>query len=267
MISRKECLQVSGIKKPFRILHISDVHFSIHTSHKKNQEIIAEILKIADFFTQPDLKINLITITGDLISRGFDKTSISDTLELLHKLRHIAPVAYSLGNHELDLPKNFLSVFLKRCRKLGIFVLDNSSVLVQDIMFTGLTLPHEVFKNQDNRYSNLMPITEKLLLSCVGTCTSHPCVLLSHSPMGFEIYAKWGADIILSGHVHGGIIRMPVIGGILSPERKFFPKYTKGIYQSKFNKNCYMNVSAGIGKFRVNNPSEIICIDLIPISA
>ncbi|MDE6658347.1 MAG: metallophosphoesterase, partial [Oscillospiraceae bacterium] len=155
--------------------------------------------------------------------------------------------------------------FLRKCRNLGVFVLNNSSVFIQDIMFTGLTLPREVYKNQNGSYHNLTPVTEKLILSCIGACVSKPCVLLAHSPMGFEAYAKWGANIILSGHVHGGIIRMPIINGILSPERKFFPKYTKGVYQSEFYKNCYMNVSAGIGKFRVNNPSEIICIDFMPV--
>ena len=263
MISRKECFPIAGLKKKIRILHISDVHFSVNTSYEKNQKIIAEILRNTDFCTG----LNLIAVTGDLISRILGETSISDALELLNKLRRIAPVVYSLGNHESDLPKDILSEFLKNCRKSGILVLNNSSVLIQDMIVTGLTLPREIYKNQDGHYSNLMPVTEKLLLSCIGACISHPCVLLAHSPMGFETYAQWGADVVLSGHVHGGIIRMPVIGGILSPERRFFPKYAKGVYQSKNIKTCYMNVSAGIGKFRVNNPSEIVCIDLVPVSA
>ena len=100
-----------------------------------------------------------------------------------------------------------------------------------------------------------------MIASCLGNCPAHPCILLAHSPIGFEAYAEWGADFVLSGHVHGGIVRIPVIGGILSPERRFLPKYTKGIYH--FNSSV-MNVSAGIGKFRVNNPSEFVCIDIAP---
>lgn len=265
MTNRRECFPVAGIAQPFRILHISDVHFSSKTSHEKNQKVITEILRTADFCTQPALKLNLIAVTGDLISRNIGETSISDALELLHKLRRIAPVAYSLGNHELDLPRDLLSEFLRNCRKSGILVLNNISVLIQDIVFTGLTLPYEVYKNQNGSYSDLIPVTEELVISCVGTCISHPCVLLAHSPMGFETYAQWGADIVLSGHVHGGIVRMPVFGGILSPERRFFPRYTKGVYQSEHVENCYMNVSAGIGKLRINNPSEIVCIDLMPV--
>ncbi|MDE6657487.1 MAG: metallophosphoesterase [Oscillospiraceae bacterium] len=133
MTTRKECFSVAGISKPFRILHISDVHFSSSTSHEKNQILITEILKTVDFCTQPDL--NLIAVTGDLVSRTLGETSISDALDLLHKLRRIAPVAYSLGNHELDLSENLISEFLRKCRNLGVFVLNNSSVFIQDIMY------------------------------------------------------------------------------------------------------------------------------------
>lgn len=67
-----------------------------------------------------------------------------------------------------------------------------------------------------------------------------------------------GKDIIYNGiNVYGGIIRLPLIGGLLSPDRTFFPKYDKGIY--KIN-SSYMNVSAGLGDSiikRTFNPPEI----------
>ncbi|MDE6730478.1 MAG: hypothetical protein K2J71_06855, partial [Oscillospiraceae bacterium] len=191
----------------------------------------------------------------------------------------IAPVIYSLGNHETDLPAQLLAQLLRDCRRAGILVLDNISVLLQDILFTGLTLPGEVYKNQKNQaiknYTDLMPVTKDLVSACVGNCVTHPCVLLAHSPLGFPAYADWGADVILSGHVHGGIVRLPGIGGILSPERRFFPAYTKGLYEirvqdSKNSENSEnfrisrMSVSAGIGKFRMNNPAELVCLDFVP---
>ena len=228
----------------------------------KISRLISEILRKADFYSPLSQHNGLIAVTGDLISRKPGETSISDALDLLSRLKQIAPVAYSLGNHEKDLPDSILSDMLKQCRKAGILVLDNSSVMIQEILFTGLTLPQTVYKNSDGSYSSLDAITKDMLSNCVGDCIAHPCVLLAHSPMGFDAYAQWGADIVLSGHVHGGIVRMPLIGGVLSPERKFFPKYTKGIYQ---HKNCFMNVSAGIGKIRVNNPPEFVCIDLVPL--
>ena len=85
-------------------------------------------------------------------------------------------------------------------------------------------------------------------------------MLLAHSPLGFAAYAEWGADVVLSGHIHGGIVRIRETG-LLSPERKFLPRYTKGIFKEN---GCSMIVSAGIGKFRVNNPPEVICLDIKP---
>jgi len=75
----------------------------------------------------------------------------------------------------------------------------------------------------------------------------------------FEAYERWGADIVFSGHVHGGVIRLPIIGGLLSPERRFFPKYTKGLYRLG---KTVMAVTAGLGKFRINDPSEIMLLTL-----
>lgn len=83
--------------------------------------------------------------------------------------------------------------------------------------------------------------------------------LLAHSPFPAESYFAWGADLTLSGHVHGGIVRIPGIGGLLSPERKLFPKYSKGLY-TKDGKYLYVN--CGIGKLRLGNPPEVTMLEL-----
>ena len=88
-------------------------------------------------------------------------------------------------------------------------------------------------------------------------------ILLSHTPFYFEDYEKWGADLILAGHVHGGIIRLPYVGGLLSPNRHFFPKYDLG----KYNKNnSTMIVTKGLGGskvlVRINCKPEIVKITL-----
>ena len=56
-------------------------------------------------------------------------------------------------------------------------------------------------------------------------------MLLAHNPLLLDSYAGWGADVVLSGHVHGGMVRLPFVGGVLSPERRFFPKYDKELYE------------------------------------
>ena len=88
-------------------------------------------------------------------------------------------------------------------------------------------------------------------------------ILLAHTPFYFDEYEKWGADLTLCGHVHGGIVRLPLVGGLLSPDRKFFPKYDLGEYIK--NKST-MIVSKGLGGsmvlIRVNCKPEIVNIKL-----
>ena len=94
------------------------------------------------------------------------------------------------------------------------------------------------------------------LTHLLGTCRENT-VLLAHNPLWFRSYAKWGAALTLSGHVHGGAVRLPLIGGLLSPERAFFPPYDKGYYTDGRHD---MIVSGGLGKLRLFNPPEICLI-------
>lgn len=243
------------IKKPFRVIQISDVHFSKMTSHEDNLRKTVEIIRAAMQFGKP----GMIAVTGDLISRCPGAYGVRDAVTLMKKLRRIAPVAFSLGNHETDLPMGQQDALLTLLRNAGVTVLHNQTRHIAGIAVTGLTLPCDVYK-KDGSYSGLTQITKQLVTECVGTCTAHPQLLLAHSPIGFPAYAEWGADAVLSGHVHGGIVRVGKTG-LLSPERRFFPKYTKGLYRLS---GSVMNVSAGIGKLRCNNPAEVVCITFVP---
>lgn len=258
------------IAKPFRLLHISDVHFSARTGHEKNQCVTDEILEQAQAVhcpipEEPDISTPLqaICITGDLISRKYTQDALDDAVSLLQRLRELLPdtaILYSLGNHEMDLPPDALSAFLTRVRGTGVTVLDNSQTQIDGICFAGLTLPQTVYKNPNGGYLGLAPITGGMVKTCLGA-PQPPCILLAHTPLGFAAYAEWGAKLVLSGHVHGGIVRVGNTG-LLSPERRFLPRYTKGFF---LENGCAMNVSAGIGKLRIHNPAELICIDIQPI--
>lgn len=120
-------------------------------------------------------------------------------------------------------------------------------------------LPQRRFSHHD-----LPQITKDELTKLLGEPDRSECnFLLSHTPLAFRAYADWGADVTFSGHCHGGVIRLPFIGGILSPERKFFPRYTKGIYELDAEQGlAKLAVTAGLGKFRLNNPSEIMICTL-----
>ena len=116
---------------------------------------------------------------------------------------------------------------------------------------------YSVYKS-DGCYTDLTPVTKADIVDVLGECPKGETLLLAHNPLFGKAYAEWGADYTFSGHVHGGIVR--IFGkGILSPERKFLPKYTKGVYDFGGKK---LLVSAGLGILRLLNPPEIVIYDI-----
>ena len=77
------------------------------------------------------------------------------------------------------------------------------------------------------------------------------------------ITAPTGADLVLSGHAHGGQFRIPFVGGLLAPDEGFFPKYSEGMHDIDGTK---LIVSRGLGNslmpIRLNNPPEVIFVTL-----
>lgn len=241
--------------KSLRIAQVSDVHFSRSTGHDRNLEIIQELCESMQF-----LRPDVIAVTGDLVSRSTGPETLVDAVKCLRELKQYAPVLYTFGNHETDLTAEKLQKLTKAAQSAEITLLNNRTVSFGGANFSGFVLPQTCYQNPHGGYSNLRECNVNDLYAALGIREKTATVLLAHSPMGLPAYAQWGADVVLSGHVHGGIVRMPVLGGILSPERKFFPEYTKGQYRSM---QTEMIVSAGIGKLRFGNPAEVVCVDLV----
>ena len=88
-------------------------------------------------------------------------------------------------------------------------------------------------------------------------------ILLAHSPLYFKNYAAWGADLTLSGHFHGGTVRLPVLGGVMTPQYQFFLPWCAGDFQMKGSR---MIVSRGLGthsiNIRFNNKPQLVVIQL-----
>ena len=89
------------------------------------------------------------------------------------------------------------------------------------------------------------------------------CIFIAHNPLYFEEYAKLGVDMVVAGHYHGCMVRLPLLGGVLSPQLEFFPKYVAGEYRKGKTR---MYLSAGLGshgiKIRIGNVPELIEITL-----
>lgn len=219
--------EISGL----RMVFLSDLHCNplICNNRRVLRQIAAE---------QPDV----IVLAGDMISKygGKENDRVPDFLK---KLTDIAPVVYSMGNHEeilrTEKPEQFVR-YAEKVRKAGIILLDNESVSLvlqgKNVDFAGLTLKREYYYKLVRR-----PLPEKALKDLYILHRSQT-ILLAHMPDFFSEYASL-APLVLSGHIHGGIIRLPFVGGILSPQL-YFPPYTRGCYTKD---DSTLVVSAGIG--------------------
>ena len=138
----------------------------------------------------------------------------------------------------------------------------NDSIYLTDYNMTiyGLDMKPEYYRRFKKLYMDSTYLEEELQNPDKRSYN----ILIGHDPDYFEEYAAWGADLCVSGHVHGGLIIIPHLGGLISPMIKFFPKYYKGVYTIG---DSHMIVSAGMGlhtlKIRVNNEPDLVTINLV----
>jgi len=232
------------------IVQISDLHNESYG--KNNKDLIKAVNKL-----NPDY----IFLTGDLVSANDNDFNGFEDL-----LKGISPkykCFYVIGNHEIEirnLKKELFERFEDLLKKYDVTFLENEKVVLEEgINLYGLTYLSEV----EDGYI----IEEEDIEKRLGKANPDEYnILLAHDPNEFMAYAKWGADVVYSGHVHGGMIRIFDIG-IFSPTRKLFPEYTGAkIYKNVFN-HTQMIVSRGLssGKagFRYFNTPELVVSRII----
>ena len=244
------CLKVrheklgSGVK----VAHVSDLHHRSFGSD--NIRLINKIKAEA-----PDL----IIVSGDIITRYDTDFSAADSL--LKGLHEIAPVYMIYGNHEQSIYKENKRAFKKMLSKNQQVLLKNgcAELVVNGrvLKIYGLLENYGVYK-KNGGYRDLDVISEKDIEKLLGKCPEGEVLLIAHNPFFGEEYAKWGAKYTFSGHIHGGSVRL--FGkALLSPERRFFPKYAKGVYDLGGKK---LLVSAGLGKLRLFDPPEVVIYEI-----
>lgn len=227
-----------------RTVQLSDLHRRCFGAHQRRLLRAVRTLRPA-----------CIVVTGDLVSRT--ETDFTETERFVRDLCTIAPVLTVCGNHEADLPPELFSAYRNALRRGGAISLDNRMLRVGTVTFAGLSLPSAYYRGGGVMgFTGKYNCTTETLRQRLGDCPPDT-VLLAHNPLWFPAYAEWGAALTLSGHVHGGAVRLPLLGGILSPERKFFPRYDKGYFTQG---SAAMIVSGGLGKLRLFNPPEICLV-------
>ena len=221
----------------FRIAQISDLHNDEFGS--SNEKLLA-LLKTA----APDI----IVITGDLIDSYHTDVDIS--ADFMEQAMQIAPCYYVCGNHEMRIPNDYATL-KKRMKACGVTILEDRSVLLTrenaSLQLTGL---------EDRSRLTSQQVFHLLDISSYN-------ILLSHRPEHFSVYGDIGADLVLSGHAHGGQIRLPLIGAIFAPGQGLFPEYADGIHTAG---GTTLAISRGLGNssfpFRFYCPPELVIITL-----
>lgn len=248
----------------YTICFLTDLHNN--TFGKKGLELLEE--KIAQ--TEPDL----ILVGGDMMCSSLhNMPDFGHVQEFLIALAGRYPVIYALGNHEkrmrdyTDYVGDVFAEYRRALEEAGVKWLINESLELSSpsfphsrIRITGLDMDWCYYVSKGKIMQMVSGYMEKTLGKKRDGLFE---ILLPHSPLYLEEYADWGADLILAGHFHGGTIRLPFFGGVMSPQFQFFCGRDRGSYSQKESR---MIVSGGLGthsiNLRLNNPSELVVVRL-----
>lgn len=248
--------KLNGIKREKKIIFLSDLHNRMYG--EENERLLESIRN-----QHPDL----ILIGGDMLVRK-DGNSYDKTVHFLAKLPGICPVYCANGNHEQklkELPDKYeqsYEEYKKALTASGIHMLENASETVKldevPVKLSGLEIPLGAYARFGKKELSLKEITDR-----IGEHGDDYQILFAHHPRYIQEYLEYGADLILSGHYHGGVMQLPGIGGVISPDFTLFPKYSGGIYREGTQT---VVVSRGLGTHsvpvRLWNWPELIVLEL-----
>lgn len=197
-----------------KIAHLSDIHGKVRRR-------ILDVLR--------NEKPDLIAISGDLYDGNLcAKKKITD---FLTSLVAIAPTFYSLGNHEIGMSEETR----RKITDTGVHLLDDSFESFRGVTVGGLTsgfFHAHIGNGKKNPHLFGSPAPSTAFLDRFASLDGCK-ILLSHHPEYYFDYIKdRNVDLTLSGHAHGGQIRL--FGrGLIAPGQGFFPKYTSGVHDGR----------------------------------
>lgn len=242
-------LQTDEIATSLHFVFISDLH---NKEFGKNNSRLIEKIKNES----PDF----IAVGGDMVTNNYaDEKILKSTLT---QLAEIAPTYCILGNHELYLANTM--DFETIINSTGAELLDNEVIHFEKdnetIVIGGMSdFPFYEFNGPEYN------VPERYFWDeFVKEAEEHYSILLHHQPEYLEnLFADTKIDLVVCGHTHGGLIRIPFVGGVVSPNQALFPKYDMGEYQLH---DTTMIISSGMSNSnfvpRINNPPEICVIDV-----
>ena len=250
-----------------KIVFLSDLH---NREYGKGNENLYQALRTE----RPDL----ILIGGDMLV-GKDRVSYEPALKFVQKLPAICPVYYANGNREQRMkenPKEYsysYADYKTMLEESGVVFLENETETVRigqtTLEICAVELPLETYRKM--KKAN---VTSQDIGNLAGDQADNQDrgapqaayrILLAHNPAYMNAYKAWGADLILSGHLHGGIVRIPGLGGVISPQAFLFPRYSGEL---TLEGDQTVIVSRGLGThtihLRLFNTPELVSISLEP---
>ena len=245
--------------RPVTVVLLADLHNCIYG--KKNRRLLGAIEKV-----RPDF----VLCAGDMLV-GKKGRSMKPAVDFMTAVAKKFPVYYGNGNHEYRMrtePQKYGSMYQEyeeTLTRAGVHFLMNDKAIVPAgntyVSIYGYELEGAYY-----RKFNELELTKRQLCARLGEADRNRfSILIAHNPVYGDTYAEWGADLTVSGHLHGGIIRIPGVGGIISPQARLFPKYDGGMYEIG---GRHLAVSRGLGGHTVNirifNRPELVVIKLCP---
>ena len=216
------------------------------------------------------VKPDAVLFGGDGMVAKRGNYDVRIPLALLTELAKEFPVYCGNGNHECrmlwkaDVYGSTYKNYRAALENAGIRYLSNGAAdLDSDIRIYGLDLPKSAYLPRSGE------IPAGLLKDALGEPDPEKFhLLLAHSPLFFEEYAAWGADLALSGHFHGGTIRLPLVGGVMTPQYQFFYPRCAGYFElpGKEKEKSRMIVGRGLGthsiNIRLNDKPQVVVVRL-----
>lgn len=246
-------VRIDGIARPFAAVLLTDLHGKEYGPG--NSELLELIRE-----QRPDV----IFSVGDMIDSAASDEDVERFLVLLTELQKIAPVYAAFGNHEEEFMERTGTDLKPLIEETGVPLLDEECVTVEiagNRICLGGTLGHLYLFGRTAEEYYASP--EHLLMERMQA-SGLPTIVLAHLPdtIIFEhAYQDYDIDLFLSGHTHGGVIRLPFAGGLYAPMQGWFPDEDMGYYNYGRVQLVISSGLSGHGKVpRVFNMPEVCVV-------
>lgn len=227
----------------YRIVQIADLHSA------KLDEALEQALE--------QFQPHLIVMTGDLVNR--EDRDFTQALSTAALAVRFAPTYFVRGNHEVDNPD--YDRLRQGLEEAGVTILEDQGVVLE---YRGASLNlvgvKDITAHPSSR-AEAIQVMAQTAKSLFVDGTYH--VLLSHRPSLLEAYQASGADLVFTGHAHGGQVRLPVVGAVFAPDQGLLPQITAGVHAAG---QARVVVSRGLGNGtpfpRLWNGPELVTVTL-----